>query len=304
MSGIESGLQAWRQMSNHNRMIGLQEADADEASFATPGDVEIAFYGSSAFRITTPLGLSLMVDPWRNYPTGTWNWYFRDFPRVAVDIGVSSHAHFDHDALHRLDAHVLLDRLIGRYEFADLRITGIAEKHETDSSRATYDFKQLIQAFQGIDITPPNNPRSWDHCLLLIETGGLRIAHWGDNRHNPPPATWERLGAVDVLLLPVDGSQHVMGHDMAEHVIETLRPRVVIPHHYYIWDLTVRSSTLLPADAWVEGRAHLRLDGPARTYRRVDLEHLDRMVHFFGDHVAFDKERWRAGEYESVNLYP
>ena len=135
-------------------------------------DVEIAYFGSSAFRITTPLGLTLMVDPWRNYPTASWDWYFRDFPRVKVDVGVSSHAHFDHDALHRLDAHVLLDRLIGRYEFADLRITGIAEKHETDSRRATYDFKMLIKAFQGIDIEPPDNPRSWDHCLLLVETGG------------------------------------------------------------------------------------------------------------------------------------
>ena len=304
MSHLESGLQAWRQMSNHNRMIELQEGAAGQASPAIAGDVEIAYFGSSAFRITTPLGLTLMVDPWRNYPTGTWNWYFRDFPRVAVDIGVSSHAHFDHDALHRLDAHVLLDRLIGCYQFADLAITGIAEKHETDSRRAMYDFKMLIREFQGIDIEPPNNPRSWDHSLLLIETGGLRIAHWGDNRHNPPPQTWERLGDVDILLLPVDASMHVMGYEMAEHVIETLKPAVVIPHHYYIWDLTVRSSTLLQADEWVESRDHVRHDGPAHLYRRADLEKLDRVVHFFGDHVAFDKQRWRDGELDSVGLYP
>ncbi len=82
--------------------------------------MEIAHFGSSAFRITTALGPTLMVDRWRNYPTGAWGWYFRDFPRVAVDIGISGHAHFDHDALHRLDASVLLDRLIGGYRFADL----------------------------------------------------------------------------------------------------------------------------------------------------------------------------------------
>lgn len=185
MTEIESGLQAWRQMSNHNRMIEMQHSAAISDPL-TQGDVDVAFFGSSCFRITTPLGLTLMVDPWRNYPSQKWDWYFRDFPRVAVDIGVSSHAHFDHDALHRLDAHVLLDRLIGTYQFADLRISGIAEKHATDSSGALYDFRRIIGEFQGIDITPPNNPRSWDHCLLLIETGGLRILHWGDNRHNPP----------------------------------------------------------------------------------------------------------------------
>ena len=54
MKDLESGLQAWRQMSNHNRMIALQDGGADEASPADAGDVEIAFFGSSSFRVTTP----------------------------------------------------------------------------------------------------------------------------------------------------------------------------------------------------------------------------------------------------------
>ena len=237
-----------------------------------------------------------MIDPWRNFPTEKWDWYFRDFPNVAVDIGVSSHAHFDHDALHRLDAHVLLDRLIGTYEFGDLRITGIAEKHETDSSQATWDFKRVILEMDGIDITPPNNPRSWDHCLLLIETGGMRILHWGDNRHNPPDSVWERLGHIDILLMPVDQSRHVMGYEMAESVIDKLRPHVVIPHHYYIFHVVQRQSTLMPADEWVEARAHVRLDGPTNRYSTETLEPLDRMVHYFGEHVAFDVQAWLRGE--------
>jgi len=303
MPDLESGLQAWRQMSNHNSMIELQDR-ARQSPPKAVADVDIAYFGSSAFRITTPLGLSLMVDPWRNYPTGTWSWYFRDFPRIAVDVGVSSHAHFDHDALHRLDAHVLLDRLIGTYEFADLRITGIAEKHETDSRRASYDFKKLIKTFQGIDIEPPNNPRSWDHCLLLIETGDLRILHCGDNRHNPPSHVLDRLGTVDILLLPVDASMHVMGYDMAEKVIESVQPKVVIPHHYYIWDMVQRQSTLREADEWVESRPHVRLDEPSHGYSCDAIADLHAMVHFFGDHVAFDKERWRAGEFENSGLNP
>jgi L-ascorbate metabolism protein UlaG (beta-lactamase superfamily) len=296
MSKLDSGLQAWRQMSNHNKMIALQEDGADAASAQTPGDVEIAYFGSSAFRITTPMGVTLMVDPWRNFPTEKWDWYFHDFPKVAVDIGVSSHAHFDHDALHRLDAHVLLDRLIGCYEFADLRITGIADKHETDSRFATWDYKKVISHFDGIDIEPPDNPRSWDHCLLLIETGGLRILHWGDNRHNPPPQVLERLGKVDILLLPVDQSRHVMGYQMGEQVIDSVRPHVVIPHHYYIFHVTQRQSTLMPADEWVERRPHERLDGPTRVYNRATVADLDAVVHYFGEHVAFDTAAWLDGE--------
>jgi hypothetical protein len=35
-----------------------------------------------------------------NHPSRSWDWYFRDSPITAVDVGISTHAHFDHDALH------------------------------------------------------------------------------------------------------------------------------------------------------------------------------------------------------------
>ena len=119
MGDIETGLSAWRMSSNHNRMIEIQKGPAA----TTLGSVELAYFGSSAFRVTSPSGITIMVDPWRNFPTRKWDWYFHDFPITAVDIGVSTHAHFDHDALHRLDAHVLLDRLIGTYRFGDVTLT-------------------------------------------------------------------------------------------------------------------------------------------------------------------------------------
>ena len=188
---------------------------------------------------------------------------------------------------------MLLDRLIGRYTFSDMTLIGLADKHETDSSCALYDYKKIYEKFQGVRIEPPDNPRSWDHCLIVIETGGMRIVHWGDNRHNPPPEIWEALGRIDVALLPVDDSQHVMGFAMTEHIIETLRPHVVIPHHYYIWDVLQRQSTLQSAEPWVDTREVVeKLTGPRRTYAIKDISHLDRAVHFFGDHVAFDKEAW------------
>lgn len=297
MAEIDNGLNTWQLMTNHNKMIELQKKLYDGEALPSKAPVELAFFGSSAFRITSPAGISVMCDPWRNFPTRKWDWYFRDFPRVPVDIGVSTHAHFDHDALHRLDAHVLIDRLIGTYTFGDVTIRGIADKHETDSSSAIYDFKKIILDFDGIDITPPNNPRSWDHCLIVIETGGLRIVDWGDNRHNPPEEVWDMLGDIDIALLPVDGSRHVMGFHQVEHIIDRLKPNVVVPHHYYIYDVIQRQSTLQTADAWVEEKPDaVWLDGPTNTYTPEEVRALDRAVHYFGSHVAFDAEAWRNGE--------
>ena len=289
MGNINAGLSGWRMTSNHNRMMELQRTSMK----AGAGAVKVDYFGSSAFKITSPSGITLMIDPWRNHPSRKWDWYFDDFPLTEVDIGISSHAHFDHDALHLLDAHVLLDRLIGTYTFGDLKITGIADKHATDSSAAVYDFKRIIKEFDNIDITPPNNPRSWDHCLLLIETGGLKILAWGDNRHNPPEEVWAAVSDIDIVLLPIDDSQHVISFPHAEEIIERLSPSIIIPHHYYIFDVTVRQSTLQPADGWLNTQDNvIRLTNPSVSYHPKDLTNIKRRIDFFDGHVAFDKKKW------------
>ncbi|MEM1277061.1 MAG: MBL fold metallo-hydrolase [Pseudomonadota bacterium] len=286
---IDTGPSAWRQTSNQNRMIEYQSAEG-----AAEGPVKLAFFGSSAFRVTAPSGLTVMIDPWRNLPTRKWDWYFHDFPETAVDIGVSTHAHFDHDALHRLDASVLLDRLIGRYAFADVAITGIADKHAIDPSYATYDFHRINSYFGGQNLTPPDNARSWDNCLVLVETGGLRILHWGDNRHDAPEEIWARLGRVDILLMPVDDSQHVMGNPMVAEVIERVAPKVVVPHHYYTWNVVQRQSTLLPVEDWLSLQSQTqvrRLEHAETAYTPETLPET-LTIDYFGDHVAFDVAEW------------
>ncbi len=283
------GLTAWTMSTNHNRMMDLQRTSFKGVN----GPVKLEYYGSSAFKITSPSGITIMIDPWRNHPSRKWDWYFGDFPLTAIDIGVSTHAHFDHDALHLLDAHVLLDRLIGTYTFGDVKIIGVADKHATDSSSAVYDFKKIIKEFDNIDITPPNNPRSWDHCLIIVETGGLRILAWGDNRHDPPKEVWNALHDIDIVLVPVDQSQHVMGFHHLDEVIENLSPSIIVPHHYYIFDLTVRQSTLQAANDWVSKQKNPNvLDKASVFYNKTELSSVERRVDFFGDHVAFDKKLW------------
>lgn len=294
------GLNSWQHTTNHNRMIRLQQKPRVLGA-QEQRDVQLAFFGSSAFQIETPLGLKIMLDPWRNHPSRRWDWYFADFPLTQVDIGVSTHAHFDHDALHRLDASVLLDRLIGSYQFGDVHITGIADKHATDSNDALYDFKRIIREFDGIDITPPGNPRSWDNCLIIIETGGLRILHWGDNRHNPPEDVWQALGNIDVLLIPTDDSQHVLSFEAVESIIQRVNPSVVVPHHYYIWDVVQRQSTLQSADRWLSSQKSEIVNTTGATENLSALLPAagtagQRRILYFGEHVGFDAGNWRKSE--------
>jgi L-ascorbate metabolism protein UlaG (beta-lactamase superfamily) len=238
-----------------------------------------------------------MIDPWRNPPWGNWDWYLYDFPNVEVDIGISTHAHFDHDGLHALSANVLLDRLIGRYEFADVCITGFADKHVSDSSHNVYDWARMTRQLTDMETDPPSNWRSFDNSLILIETGGLRILHWGDNRPNPPDAIWDKLRDIDVALLPIDGSQHVLSYETVDRVADRLNARVIVPHHYYIWDVTTRGSTLLPPNDWVNSRPDPRWVSEGR----VRLSASDVKAHrgkamCFGENVAFEKPTTKGGK--------
>jgi hypothetical protein len=61
---LNEGLWAWKQRENNNRMITLQAVMPDTRA------VRLAYFGGSAFRITAPSGLTLMIDPWRNRPLG------------------------------------------------------------------------------------------------------------------------------------------------------------------------------------------------------------------------------------------
>ncbi len=295
MASINDGLNSWQQSENHNEMIRVQR---DRPETEPAQGVEIAYMAGSAFRITSPGGISMIVDPWRNHPSGKWDWYYYDFPLTECDIGISTHAHFDHDALHLLKSHMSLDRMIGTFAFHDVTITGLADKHATDGSQSLYDWPALTHRLTGVDVRPPNNPRSFDNVLMLIETGGLRILHWGDNRADPDPHVWEALGEVDIVLLPVEESRHILTYEAADRIAGRLGAKVIIPHHYFIWDIVTRGSTLMPATEWVESHERfVHVDGPARVFTDQDVKTLQPTVFHFGDHVAFERPRpkWLDG---------
>ena len=42
------------------------------------------------------------------------------------------------------------------------------------------------------------------NSMFVLEAGGLRLLHMGDNRAQLPAAVVRRLGPIDVLLLSVD----------------------------------------------------------------------------------------------------
>ena len=271
---------AWMQPGNNNHILDLQSSAA-----AAGGEVTIDYFGHCAFRITSPGGLSLMFDPWRNDPSGAWGlWYPNEFPDVVVDVAMSTHAHFDHDALFRPQATMVLDRMVGSWSFSDVSITGIADKHACEAP-GWYQWTNALAEF-GQNACPPDNPGHMDMVMYVVETGGIRTLIWGDNRHNPPEEVWDRLGRIDVLTLPVDGSQHILSYEQGNAIVERVKPKMVIPTHYLNEGTTLTLSTLAPADEWVESqKSFTKLDSATLALAADGIADMNAEFQYFGSNV-------------------
>lgn len=271
----------WTQPGNNNGVIELQKTTGTHVA----GDVGIDFYGHCALKITSPGGATLLFDPWRDDPSGAWGlWFKNEFPEVPVDICMSTHTHFDHDAIHRPVSTMVLDRMVGNFEFADIKITGFADKHACVAP-GWYSWTDALAEF-GLDACPPNNPNHMDMVVYLVETGGIRTLIWGDNRHNPADEFWDAIGQVDVLTLPVDGSMHILSYEMGNAIVERLKPKVVIPTHYLNETTSYTLTTLQNADEWVKAQASYKmLDSASLSLNAGDVSGMDREFLYFGNNA-------------------
>ena len=207
----------------------------------------LTFYGHCAFLWQTSQGLRVLADPYRNIEDRYW--FARIFPQVECDLGLITHAHFDHDAAERLPEGASLLRTPGRLQVSDMSIQGIIDIHSGAS---------------GL--------RGMLNVMFLLETGGLRFLHIGDNRADWPEEVSQAVGHVDVLLVTVDDTCHLLSYAEVDSLIDRVDPRIVIPMHYRIPSLMPESCGLKPPDQWLATQSSVKqLKGHSASISREEL---------------------------------
>ena len=188
--------------------------------------MQLTYFGHCAFRWQTTGGVTVVADPYRN--AADRYWFTRLFPELRCDLGLITHAHFDHDAIDRLPEAASILRTPGDFSTGDLRIRGVADFH-SGASRLS-DF--------------PN-------VMFRLESGGVRYLHIGDNRVEWPDHVAKAVGEIDVLMVTVDDSNHLLTHDQVNTLVQRLQPRIVIPMHYAIPGLHSTECELLTPEDWL-----------------------------------------------------
>lgn len=188
------------------------------------GHPSLQYLGHSCFVITTPSGERLLIDP---FASGEWPGL--TLPYVHADRVLVTHPHWDHNAWREVRGGPKVIEEPGRVEGKDFVITGIAGRHAETG---------------GASI-------NWRNTIYLVETGGVRLCHLGDNGPVTPELK-TLIGAVDVLMLPVDGEKRVLTYDQADGWIDALSPRLVLPMHYRLPGLALDQITGIGTiDEWL-----------------------------------------------------
>jgi L-ascorbate metabolism protein UlaG (beta-lactamase superfamily) len=167
--------------------------------------MEITYVGHSCFKIKGK-DLSLVIDPYD--PKIGYK-----LPKLECDVLLVTHKHSDHDNVAGVNGYRLLIDGAGEYEVNGVFIYGIPVYHDDKEGK---DRGEMI--------------------AYLIEIDGVNILHLGDLGHELSKETLEKIGQVDVLMIPVGGT-YTIDAATAVNVISEIEPSYVLPMHYKTPDL-------------------------------------------------------------------
>ena len=169
----------------------------------------ITWYGQSCFKIQSG-DLVIVVDP-----------FSKDIgltpPRFRADIALVTHQHHDHNNLESVAGEPFVIIGPGEYEVKGAYIHGIETFHDTKNGKE-----------RGLN------------TIYLIEVEGIRLLHMGDygEEMDHDSRFLEKVGEVDILLVPVGGTYTIDGQSGAR-LTKDVEPKFVIPMHYKIQNLNI-----------------------------------------------------------------
>jgi L-ascorbate metabolism protein UlaG (beta-lactamase superfamily) len=97
----------------------------------------------------------------------------------------------------------------GEYEVREVLVTGIGTFHDDEQG-----------ALRG------------RNTVFTIRLDDLLICHLGDLGHSLPAADLERIGDVDIALVPISGPDTNLSAARAAEIVHQLEPKVVVPMAY------------------------------------------------------------------------
>ena len=202
----------------------------------------VQYLGHAALFFSSPGRVKVVIDPFQN-PRGGPRWFTKRFPVLKAQVVVSTHDHFDHNAIKFISGLPAILKKRGSLKLNDVEVRLTPEIH------SEYLHKKASSGTQMV-----NN-------LVMVESHGVRTCHLGDNRADISSGALNELGRIDVLAMPVDDSEHIFTFAEVDQLIDMISPKVVLPIHYFQEGITANTADLGGITRWlkhIKERAEIR----------------------------------------------
>lgn len=186
----------------------------------------IRYLGHSSFKVRGSEG-AVITDPYENKVVGL------ELPRMSAEVVTVSHDHEDHNAAERVQGtsnrkEPFVITKPGEYEASEISVIGVSSKHDDE-----------------------DGSKRGDNIIFTFKLDGIWVAHLGDLGHKLSSRQINKIGAIDVLMLPV-GGEYTIGPKMAMEVVKSLSPSIVIPMHYKVKGMNKQFDKLVTVDEFLE----------------------------------------------------
>ena len=196
--------------------------------------IKITWLGHATFRIETPQGKTVLIDPW---VSGNPKCPENEKTFSKVDVMLCTHGHGDHigDAVEIAKKHdpmvVGMPELCGWLEskgvkrvssmnkggtqtVGDIKVTMVRAEH----SSGIEDGKQMVYGGEAVG-------------YVVDFSNGIKIYHAGDTCVFGDMAIIHDIYAPEICMLPI-GDHYTMGPREAAYACKLLKPKTVIPMHF------------------------------------------------------------------------
>ena len=209
-------------------------------------ETQLTWYGQSAFKIVTPRGKVLLVDPWLTNPV-----FEKAKDELAalehVDLILVTHGHSDHvgDAVEigkRTRA-----KLVATFDLSAAIVSALGYPSDLADMETTGHMGGTLTLFGGEvavtfvpawhgsavskDETAPPVYAGTPAGLVIALRDGPTIYHTGDTDLFSDMALVSRFHEIDTMLVCI-GDHFTMGPARAAEAVRLVNPREVIPMHY------------------------------------------------------------------------